>query len=358
MSGTSRAYPERDQLPTRSDMNRLGRAVWIRGRQTPEITQLHHSRATHCVSELLRGWRYVHLLAFVALAVREFDMTVKKLGNDNTIVEFHAHGARRFTRNLICIVTAMALIISLSTACRKPQAFSNAESNEHFDAPIRIETVELGASPYYPDPEDSPPTSLSCYYFPTFMVKEHYLGGKGAEWMSVLLNAGGTPECTSSHEPGERIIEYPEWEGYFMGVKGNLVFFDGNDTFNGGLPFAVYDSSNGKKIFEDSAYYEHGSSLSHVEVVATSAGHLLRYLRVAVTDCNLNSEGTACWNEIKAEYSLRSDDIPICTGYERIADLVGTDQVESVIAYPVEVVLSGFPSIQSVAGPVRCWPSH
>ena len=95
-----------------------------------------------------------------------------------------------------------------------------------------------------------------------------------------------------------------------------------------------------------------------MEVVSTSAGYLLKYLRVATTDCNLNSEGTACWNEIKAEYALQSDDMPLCVGYDRIAELVGTDQVESMIAYAVEVTLSPLPSIQSVPGAVRCWPSH
>ncbi len=187
-------------------------------------------------------------------------------------------------------------------------------------------------SPYYPDGEDSHPTALSCYYFPDFMVKEYDLAGRGAEWLSTLLNPEETPECKSPHEAGERIIEYPEWEGYFMGVKGNLVFFYGSDTVNGGWPFAVYDSSNGKKIFEDSAYYERASSSSYVEVVSTSAGYLLKYLRVAVTNCDLNSEGAACWNEIKAEYALRSADMPLCTGYEHIADLVGTDRVESMVA--------------------------
>ena len=285
-------------------------------------------------------------------------MTVKKLGNENAVVELHANRERTSMRSLFYTVSAATLIVSLSTACQEPQPFSNAESNELFDAPIRKETVDLGASPYYPDGEGSRPTALSCYYFPGFMVKEHDLGGRGAEWLSILLDPDETPECKSSHESGERVIEYPEWEGHFKGVKGELVFFDGSDTVNGGLPFAVYDSSNGNKIFEDSAYYEQASASSHVAVVATSAGYLLKYLRVAVTDCDLSSEGTACWNPIKAEHALESDEMPLCTGYENIADLLGSDQVDSVIAYDVEVTLSPRPSIHSVPGTVRCWPSH
>lgn len=260
-------------------------------------------------------------------------------------------------RKLCYTITAVTLISSLSTACQEPQTFSNAESNASFDPPIRKETVDLGPSPYYPDEEDGPPTALTCYYFPDFMVKEYDLGGLGAEWMSILPNPEETPECKSSHEPGESNVRYPEWGAYFLGVKGNLAFFDGGDTVNGGLPFAVYDSSSGEKIFEDS-YDVHASSSSYLKAAPTSAGYLLKYLRVVVTDCNLNSEGAACWNEIKAKYELQSDDMPLCTGYDHIAELVGTDQVESVIAYPVEVTLFSEPSIQSVAGPIRCWASH
>lgn len=285
-------------------------------------------------------------------------MTVETLGNEDSIVGIHADGESMFIRRLIYTATAATLIISLSTACQAPQEVSNDESNGPFDAPIRIETVDLGPSPYYPDGEASHPTALSCYYFPDFIVKEHDLGGRGAEWLSILLNSGVTPECKRSHEPGEIMIEYPEFGAYFMGAKGNLAFFDGSDTVNGGLPFAVYDSSNGKKIFDDSAFPERTSSPSFVEVVSTSAGYVLKYMRVVLTDCNLNAEGAACWNEIKAEYALRSDGMPLCTGYDHIADLVGTDQVESMIAYAVEVTLSSLPSIRSVPGPVRCWPSH
>lgn len=285
-------------------------------------------------------------------------MTLKKPGNENAIVEIHANCERTFMRSLIYTLTAATLIISLSTACQAPQSSSNAESNGLFDAPIRKETVDLGASPYYPDGEAGHPTALSCYYFPDFMVKEHDLGGRGAEWLSILRNREEPAECKSSHEPGERIIEYPEWEGYFMGAKDNLAFFSGSDSVNGGWPFAVFDSSNGRKIFEDFTYYERASSSSLVEVISTSAGYLLRYLRVVTADCNLNSEGKACWNEIKEQYALRSDDMPLCTGYDHIADLVGTDEVESVISYAVEVTLSPLPSIQSAGGPTRCWASH
>jgi hypothetical protein len=55
---------------------------------------------------------------------------------------------------------------------------------------------------------------------------------------------------------------------------------------------------------------------------------------------------------------LKSDDMPVCTGYEHIAELIGTDDVESVIAYPVEVSLFPRPTMKVVAGPAKCWASQ
>jgi len=284
-------------------------------------------------------------------------MTVKGLGRDSAVVEIGAYGERKSMRKHICSVAVAALGISLSAAAQEPRTFSGAPSDGVFDPPIRTETVDPGESPYFPDGADSPGTALSCHYFPDFMVKEYYLGGKGAEWLSILHTPGAAPQCTSSHAAGERVIEYPEWEGYFAGVKGRLVFFNGSDSFDGGLPIAVYDSLTGTKIFEDSADYR-ASSSSHVDVVSTSEAYVLRYRRVVATSCDLNSEGTPCWNRIRAEHALPGADMPRCTGYERIAEQPGTDRVESVIAYAVEVTLSARPSVQSLAGPVDCWPTH
>lgn len=154
-------------------------------------------------------------------------MTVRKLGHADALVGMHTIGGRTFLRSVACTVAAAALIASLSTA---------GQEIRPFDTPLRIEIVDLGASPYYPPGADSPPTALSCYYFPNFVVKEYYLGGRGAEWLSILLDPGEPPECKGSHERGERVIEYPEWEGHFKGAKGSLVFFDASDSVNGGLP--------------------------------------------------------------------------------------------------------------------------
>ena len=82
-----------------------------------------------------------------------------------------------------------------------------------------------------------------------------------------------------------------------------------------------------------------------------SSGYTVRYMRVAYAGCDLHSAGSECWEKVKARLALKSDDVPVCDGYES-----RTGPVDSVIAYPVEVTLSPGPAMESVAGSVECWP--
>ena len=172
----------------------------------------------------------------------------------------------------------------------------------------------------------------------------------------MFRHGGKLPGCKLSHEPGERVIK--GWEGYFKGVKGDLVFFDGGESQFGALAFAVYDSTNGKKLFEDDAEISDEEDSPRLRVFSTKAGFVLKYLRTYYAGCNLHAEGRSCWERIEAKLGLKSDRMPVCTGYDTIAKLVGTDEVESWIAYPVEVTLSPHPVIRAVAGPTKCWPTH
>lgn len=253
----------------------------------------------------------------------------------------------RSARKVICPLAAGIFVVSLSFA-DKPA--------DSFDTPIKTVRIELGPSPHFQDQDIR--STLSCYYYPHLMIKEYSERGSGAAWLSMLRHRGQLPECELSRQRGERIIDESEWQGYFKGVKDTLVFFDPHDNFNGHSPFAVFDSVSGKKIFEDAGYGEPVSSpdyMSRVRVISTEDGYLLKYMRVADADCDLHLEGSACWEKIKSQLALKSDDMPVCTGYDYIAELIGTDHVESVIAYPVEVSLFPRPTIKTVAGAARCW---
>lgn len=233
-------------------------------------------------------------------------------------------------------------------------------SASSFDAPLKKEVMDFGPSPYRLNPQSAPHIKLSCFYFPTFMVKEYDEGQKGAEWLAIVptRKGGAAPSCTRSHAPDEMVIE---WWGYFEGVKVNLVFFSAADGLDGGMPFAVFDSTSGKKIFEDVAY-DSGFVLRQLDVspfdrLRVSRGQdgsvLLKYLRVKAYDCDLHlpAERSTCWEKIGVQAGLKIRQIPVCSGYERIHN-----QYWSAVAYPVEVLLLPRPTRRAIARPVRCWP--
>lgn len=192
---------------------------------------------------------------------------------------------------------------------------------------------------------------------------EYDEGQKGAEWQAIVrIKDGIAPACRQPDKPEQRTIKSEEWGGYFKGVKENLVFFDAADGAHGGIPFAVYDSGTGKKIFEDSAYESRGSR-GHKKVVdapfnrlrfsKTSDGRLsLRYLRVVEADCDLYTEKTSCWQKVKTQFSLNNTQAPTCSDYKG-----KPTHWPSAIVYRVEVFLYPQPSTKPLAGPVECWPT-
>jgi hypothetical protein len=191
------------------------------------------------------------------------------------------------------------------------------------------------------------------------MVKQVDSGQKGAELLAIVpLHAGAASKCSDKVAPDEMKID--DWSGYFKGAKGDFVFFDGDDGYNGGLPFGVYDSRTGRKIFEDSARSgrnavrrsDEPSPFKNLRVITDGHGMvLLRYVRVIPTDCDLQTERTTCWKTVKAKFGLTPSSAPTCSGYEHI--LI---RMESVLAYPVHVSLSAPPIVKAVNGPIKCWP--
>jgi hypothetical protein len=242
-----------------------------------------------------------------------------------------------------------------------------------FDAPTFKKTVDLGPS------RSSPGTraKVTCYFFAHFMVKEVDSGEKGAERLAIVPAKTKDHTCSRLREPGEKTINPDEWSGYFKGVKGDLVFFDADDGWNGGLGFAVYDAKTVKKIFDDVALGE----LAFPGPAGTQA--TIAYTRVVDGSCIIPKEQTTCWDKIRNQLKLENTSAPDCkAGYENSAQQLAkgrcqaqnadnsqclakeielarrqTNDANSVIAYPVEVTLSSTPAIKPVAGNVRCWPA-
>jgi hypothetical protein len=239
----------------------------------------------------------------------------------------------------------------LAVGCLQAQT-DRAIPDEGFDKPVKKTVVDLGPSPYY-RPTQHVRKKLTCYYYSAFAVKQYDEGQKGAEWLSIvpLAHAG----CTLMHSEGEKVLTWPEWGGYFRGVKDTVAIFDAPDGQDGGMPFAVFDVRTGRKLFEDSSlldYYQKEQHIKNGFRITSGADKITRltYLRVVRAGCNLRKERADCWNKIRAEFGITQGDIPVCTRYEQ-ADW------ESAIVYPVFVLLTDSPQIKAEDGPVFCWPT-
>ena len=245
-----------------------------------------------------------------------------------------------------------------------------------FDKPVSKKTVDLGPSKSNPPAQPNPAHDMvTCYYYPTFMVKEVDLREKGAERLAVVPAGKVAPPCTRTRGTTERVVK--DWSGYFKGVKGNLVFFNADDGWNGGMGFVVYDARTMKRLFEDVAQGDLEFSVPGTPKMT------LKYMRVVDAECDVTKEEATCWPRVQKKFGLEALAAPDCkAGYEKSAQELAkgrcqaqnsdnpqclareielarrqTSEASSVIAYPVEVVLSPKPAIKPVAGAVGCWPS-
>jgi hypothetical protein len=222
-----------------------------------------------------------------------------------------------------------------------------------FDKPVKA-VLDLGPSPYH-QASLHMRKKLTCFVYPTFMVKEYDDGSKGARWISILRFEGNNrPGCSFSHLRGEKVLP---WGGYFKGAKDSFAFIDADDGTDGGLPFAVYDTRNGKEVFRDSARM---AGNNHVRALFTDF-HIerdneqrlvLRYLRVVSAACDLNKDPSLCWKQVRTRYRIDASQPPACIGYEH--DYRG--KWPSAVGYQVSVTLDDHPQVKVVNGPVSCWP--
>ena len=248
------------------------------------------------------------------------------------------------------------LLVGLSVT-----AFAATTFPDSFDVPLKKRVVDFGLSENNPPGGQNFRVKLYCFFYPNFVIKEYdNEGEKGAEWVAIVpIQKGTVPACLRIHARDERIFQWPEWSGYFKGVKGSLVFLSDPDGTDGAIPFTIYDSRTGNKVFRDSAYDSAmrtkkpaSSPFNHLRFSGTQDGDLtMTYLRVVEADCDLHTERIACWEQVKKKLGLKSARMPLCTGYEDISS-----RYASVVAYPVEVSLFPQPVTRTIHGPVRCWP--
>lgn len=247
----------------------------------------------------------------------------------------------------------MKLFVLFLLAAGSLCAQTDRAPNEGFDKPSKTIVVDLGPSPH--EPSQHVRKKLTCYYYPTFTVKEYDEGQKGAEWVSIVRSAQAP--CTLTHRKDEKVYKYPEWAGYFSAAKGELVFFDADDGTDGGMPFAIFDVRTGRKRFEDSSplhYYQEKLHIKNAFHITSGSDQLTRltYFRVVRAGCDLRTEQTGCWNKVRVKLGIKQTKAPVCIEYPQ-----GEENYESTVVYPVTVLLTDIPQIKAVDGPVFCWPA-
>jgi hypothetical protein len=186
-------------------------------------------------------------------------------------------------------------------------ALGSVAPAESFDKHLRETVVDLGPSLYLM-PRDKSHIRPYCSYYPDFMVKQlNDPGQKGTRWVTIAPTANGQiPACRWSHGPTERFIAKEWWS--FVGAKGPLLFLEAADGSSGGMPFRILDLKTGKKIFEDSAWWD-----GHLEFAHTADGKIsLRYLRVVEGDCSIPKSGANCWNKFREKYGPPLATAPKC----------------------------------------------
>ena len=266
----------------------------------------------------------------------------------------------------------MRIITAAMLACTV-LAHDARASDTGFDNPVpKKEYV-------FPETKDTNKTTLTCFYYFNFMVKQIDEGEVGSFQLSIVVTGDRySAPCQRDNLPNEHIVDPKDWTGYFKGVKGDYVLFDADDGVNDAMGFAVFDL-NAKKLFDDSAKGD-------VEVVSAEGGKLtLQYVRSFAGDCSVVKQGDACWKKIAAAASIDTAAKPDCvTGYLKAKTEMATerckadskplatcmpgalkeldrqkwDEAPTVVLYKVETVIADGKGTTKALGPATvCHPS-
>lgn len=229
-----------------------------------------------------------------------------------------------------------------------PTYAANPDTSALFDKPLHEAHIRLKTDRANQKAE----AMLSCFYYPHLMIKQIYMGEKGSEQLSMISIGKGqnSPKCRKQNAKDEKVVT--SWSGYFKGVKGDYVFFDGDDSQNGGMPFGVYTSS-GNSLYEDNAI-----KMDSIELLSPPRDPdlrpwyenplKLRYKRAYIAPCSLRADGSHCWEIIRDATGLTGSSSPDCKEeYAQLENEAPPEQRKqasedpSVVIYDVEAVLDG-----------------
>lgn len=187
-----------------------------------------------------------------------------------------------------------------------------------FDEPIKTEKVAITPDPLNPQAK----AELSCFHYKGFVVKQIDRGEVGAQSLSIV--AGKAFVCAEAQQAGEYVIPTEQWSGYFLGAKGDHVFFSAPDGVNGGQGFAVFNTITHAKLFEDLAQGP------ITEATAKDDTLTLGYSRVYAGNCSVITAGAECAVVLEKSTGLAASSFSICAqGYAKGKDAMAAGRCEA-----------------------------
>ncbi len=184
---------------------------------------------------------------------------------------------------IIQTVTIFAMSLFTTLAAMEKAVFDSSEKRQFLPLTDEEKNTKNGLG-------------TNCYVFKNFIVKTYNPGQKGDDLFVIPRRDAKIPECRKHTMENEIALE--SWSGSFIGAKDDYAFFAGDDSWNGGFGFAIFDGTTGKKIFED-AYV---GRFEKIDLAKETI--LLQYDRVYDSKCSVIEEPKACLKKIENETGI------------------------------------------------------
>ncbi|SRR5579883_351548 len=195
------------------------------------------------------------------------------------------------------VYAVLALLFTLS------EAKASVSLPTLLDKPLSLTVIPLSS---YGGASSSEGTSsyftLTCYYYPEFMVKEIITDQKGAHKISITPSSSQNPMPCIADDPKEQVVNH---SGYFLGIKNSFLFFRGDDSHNGASGITIL-TSQGDLLFEDGRGNLLENRKPSTITVEKEGTLMVHYTRFFEAPCSLFGKSKdQCWSTIKKETGLQ-----------------------------------------------------
>ena len=270
------------------------------------------------------------------------------------------HGSKVYADQLQQASLRMRYFCFLLLLCLLVEPVAARETGDFFDKPLSKNVVVLPPDAEFPYGE----TTVNCYYYDKFMVKEVDRKEKGADKLSVMpIDSARMPSCNRT-DSDEIVVK--EWSGYFAGVKNRYVFFASDDGYNGAMNYGVFDGQTGAQLFTFQVEMGRANPPfgKTVHSIAFSNNALtILYRRAYLGECSLYDGGARCWNSLKRKLDFSNGTPPPDCLQAYKAEQKRTPKyastvmkVPTVIGYEVKLIYaSGKVSMINQPGTLSCW---